>query len=72
MNICARNMNICVGAESRGDAFRNAWKSDTMAPHIHKLFRDIPHMLCGIAAGRGSYGAFCGIAAGRGSYRWPR
>jgi len=46
-----------VGAASRGEAFWNVWKPDTITPHI----------LCIIAAGRGSYGRKS-IAAGRGSY----
>ena len=46
-----------VGAASRGDAFWNVRKPDTIAPHIHMLFRDIPHILCIIAARRGSYGS---------------
>ena len=45
-----------VGAASRGDALLPVWKPDTIAPHIPVLFRDIPHVLCIIAARRGSYG----------------
>ena len=30
-------------------------KTETIAPHIHVLYRDIPHILCIIAAGRGSH-----------------
>jgi hypothetical protein len=33
-------------------------KTETIAPHILVLFRDIPHILCIIAARRASYNTF--------------